>query len=170
MKAVGEESLFSGYPQQVRASTARSDLRYVRLPGHFAVHGRVPASWESSVIVLLEEGRIAVCRGEPMPQPASSELVALSPVYAIGPEGPPAVPTGFIFVRFKETIHAAKRRAALAQAGYTVRQILPYAPHAAWVEASSGGIARALTRIASLEALPDVVSVEPQMLSESSRR
>lgn len=151
-------------------STERPDLRYVRLPGYFAVHGRVSESWASAVVLRLDDGRIAVCRGDPGTRPEGGESLVVSPVYALGPEGPPAVPTGLVFLRFREGVRAEERRAAIARAGYTVRQIISYAPHAAWVEASSGKIADALSGIPKLEALPDVANVEPQMLSERVRR
>lgn len=165
-QSMAKKNPFSRYPSQVRASTERPDVRYVHLAGHFAIHGKVPPSLASSVVWLLNEENIAVCRGEAGDQPADSESVTLSPVYALGADGPAAVPTGLILVRFKESVRIEERHEALARAGYTVRQTLAYAPHAAWVQASSGGIAEALTGIATLETLPDVVNVEPQMLTE----
>lgn len=167
---MGKKNLFSGYPSQVRVSTERPNLWYVLLSGHFAIHGKVPPSLKSSVVWHLSEEKITVCRGEPGDQPGGFESVAMGPVYALEPGGPPAVPTGLIFVRFKEAVRIEEQHEALAQAGYRIRQTLPYAPHAAWVQASFGGIAEALTRIANLEALPDVVNVEPQMLTERVRR
>ncbi|MFQ5846048.1 MAG: hypothetical protein ACE5IQ_00065 [Candidatus Methylomirabilales bacterium] len=165
-----KENLFSKYPHRVRASTEQTEVWYVRLSGYYAVHGPVPASGAGSVVVLLDGGRIAVCRGKPGRRRKGSESVRVSPVYGLGPNGPPAVPTGLVFVRFREEVRIEERRGALEEAGYTVRHILSYAPHAAWVQARFGGIAEALTGIAHLEALPDVVSVEPQLLTERVRR
>jgi hypothetical protein len=163
-------NLFSEYPQEFRVSTARPDVRYIRLTGHFAVHGPVPAPWASQVVARFDGGKIAVCRGDPGDQPTGGASVVCGPVYARGPDGSPAVPTGLVFVRFREDVRAEGRRQALSQAGYVVKEIAPYAPHAVWVEASSGGIADALNGIPRLEALSDVVNVEPQMLSERARR
>lgn len=167
---MGEENLFSNYPDQIRSSSERPDVRYLRLPGHFAIHGEVPGGLRSSVELLLDDGRIAVCRGEPGDQPATAKSVVVTPVYSLGPKGPPVVPTGLVFVRFKEGVRVEERGEILSRAGYTVTQALSYAPHAAWVRASSGGVAEALSGIANLEALPDVVNVEPQMLGERVRR
>ncbi len=94
----------------------------------------------------------------------------MTPVYAIEPHGPPSVPTGLVFVRFRENVDVQQRRRALTRAGYEVTEILPYAPQAAWVRAIEQGIAASLTRIPALEVLPDIVSVEPQMLSERKIR
>lgn len=167
---MAEENRFPEFPRQIRASSERPDLRYVRLPGYFAVHGPVPASWASAVVRLIEDGRIAVCRGEPGSRLDEFESVMLSPVYALEPNGPPAVPTGLVLVRFGETVRVEERRSELERAGYTLKQILAYAPFAAWVRASTAGIAEALAGIAHLEALPDIVNVEPQMLTERVRR
>jgi hypothetical protein len=161
---------FSEYPCEIRVSTERPELRFVRLPGHFAVPGPVPPAWAAQVVLLLDDGKVAVCRGEPGDQPAGDLAPARCPVYALGHGGPPVVPTGLVFVRFREGVRVEERSGALAAAGYALKQIPSFAPHAAWVEAASGGIAEALTGIPRLEALLDVINVEPQMLSERVRR
>ena len=162
--------LFSRFPTKFRASTERSSTWYVRFPGFFAVHDPVPASIVSSVAFVLNEGAIAVCRGEPDVATLPATRTTITPVYAPESAGPPAVPTGRVFVRFAENVPVDDRRDDLARAGYTVIQTLSYAPHAAWVRARDGDIAASLAGIAALEALPDVVNVEPQMLMKSQRR
>lgn len=170
MNLMAEKNRFSQFPRQIRASSERADLRYVRQPGCFAVHGPVPASWASAVVLLIDDGRIAVCRGDPGDRVQDFASVTVSPVYALEPNGPPAVPTGLVLVRFGETVRVEDRRGEIERAGYTVKQILSYAPCAAWVAPSAAGIADALAGVDRLEALPDIVNVEPQMLTERVRR
>lgn len=80
-----------------------------------------------------------------------------------------AVPTGQVFVRFSSG-NAADRQAAIAAAGYRIAEILDYAPEAAWLQASSGTIADALTQLAALQALADIAAIEPQLLMARSFR
>lgn len=161
---------FASFPRKVRASTERSARWYVRLPGFFAVHGEVPPALAPSVAFVLGEEGIAVCRGEPDPREPSVARTTLTPVYALEGGGPPAVPTGLVFLRFAEGVPIAGRQAALARAGYAVTEALPYAPHAGWVRAADGGIGTSLAGITALETLPDIITVEPQMLMRSERR
>lgn len=48
-------------------------------------------------------------------------------VYELRPDGPPAVPTGKIFPRFKEGVEAASRREEIGRAGYEIIRTPPYA-------------------------------------------
>lgn len=98
------------------------------------------------------------------------EDALLGPVYRRDPGGGLAVPTGRALVRFSEGVAADDQRDELAKAGYAVEEILRYAPHAAWVRASSGEIADALRDLSRLEELAQVENVEPQLLSEAAPR
>jgi hypothetical protein len=99
-----------------------------------------------------------------------TKSLAITPVYALEPNGPFAVPTGLVFVRFKEEIKAEAQYQALASTGYTIIDIPLYAHYSAWVRHKSKDIAAALTNLSSLETLSDVVNVEPQMLTKLARR
>jgi hypothetical protein len=158
------------FPARFRASTARATQWYARLSGSFALHGPVPPSLAPTVAFLLDDGAIAICRGEPEAALALAGSVPVTPVYALEGGGPPAVPTGQVFIRFAESVSIAERRQAVARAGFTVVETLPYAPHAAWVRATDGGIAAALAAIPALEGLPDIVNVEPQLLLKRAPR
>jgi hypothetical protein len=81
-----------------------------------------------------------------------------------------AVPTGQIFLRFKEGVDASTRREEIERAGYEIVQIPPYAPSSAWVRSASGDLAKSLADIEALERLADVENVEPQMLVERTLR
>jgi hypothetical protein len=48
--------------------------------------------------------------------------------------------------------------------------VLSYAPHTAWVRATSGRTADALGHLDALGELPGVEHVEPQMIGEAARR
>ncbi|MGH7230328.1 MAG: hypothetical protein ACREJU_03105 [Nitrospiraceae bacterium] len=161
---------FFKYPHQVPASTARPGLLYDRLPGYYAVHGRPPHTPAEGAAYLFNEGAIAVFQGEPQERKDLSSSNTVSPVYALQPQGPPAVATGLVLVRFRESVSVETRRKDLDRAGYLIAQVLDYAPHAAWVRARSGEIVEALTGLSVLAKLPDVENVEPQMLIKSGRR
>lgn len=161
---------FPKYPQQLRVSTAHPDARYVRKFGCYAVHGRQPDVPAPGAVLLLNEGDVAIFSGESDETGTVSIAGNLSPVYALHPNGPLAVPTGLIFVRFAQRISVESRREEIHRAGYEVAEDLFYAPHAAWLRILSGDIADALAGIPVLEAMPDVENVEPQMLTERARR
>ena len=94
----------------------------------------------------------------------------VGPVYALQPGGAPAVPTGRVFIRFKEGVAVKDRLQEIEQAGYEIAQSIEYAPHAAWLRARSGEIADALTNFQTLERITDVENVEPQMLMQRTKR
>ena len=158
--------MFSEYPPQVRVSTERSDLFYVQAPGYYAVHNRKPNAPAPKAVLLFKEGSIAVFKGEP----DEEEIPLLSPVYRLGQDGPLAVPTGLIFIRFREETQAETRQEEINQAGYKIVQTLSYALNAAWLEARSGSFAEALRKVHLLENITAVENVEPQMLRQKVQR
>jgi hypothetical protein len=76
-----------------------------------------------------------------------------------------AIPTGRVFLRFADGMSARGKDAAIGAAGYRIAALLDYAENAAWVEAMDDDVAAALTGLDRLAAIPDVVNVEPQLLS-----
>ncbi len=163
-------NFFSEFPERIRASSERPDLSYVQLPKHYAIHGPLPAHLAPSVLLHLNDQSIAVCRGTPDQRLMQDISLAITPVYSLEPSGPPAVPSGLVFLRFKENIKAKEQHQTLTSAGYTITDIPLYALHTAWVRYKSGDIAAALTNLPSLETLSDVVNVEPQMLTKRALR
>ena len=160
------------FPRQVAAGTARAGEAYTLQDGYYAVHGRVPGAPAPGAVLVLEDGAIAVFAGSLAAAGEGGETSArinIGPVYA-QPGGPLAVPTGLVFVRFREGTAAGARRADIERAGYELVQVPAYAPHAAWVCAQPGGIAAALQNSAALAALSGVENVEPQMLMERATR
>jgi hypothetical protein len=131
------------------------------------MHAAAAVAADTSALLRLEEGRIAVYEGD---VPAARPRGALTPVYSLDPRGRLAVPTGRIFLRLRDSARMVERRAAIESAGYRVDEIPAYAPQAAWLTSRTGDIADALGRLGLLEALADVENVEPQMLLEASRR
>lgn len=165
-----KKDYFFKYPQQIRANMSPSAPLYVRKSDYYALHHRSPDTPTPGAVLLLEDGAIAVFRGESDEARITAETGTLSPVYGLQPSGLPAVPTGQIFVRFAEGVKAESRRQEINRAGYELVESVPYAPHAAWLRSRSGDIAAALAGIPRLEQLPDVENVEPQMLMESVPR
>lgn len=152
---------FSDFPERV--GTGRAGAWYVRAPGRYAVRqGEGQPEAPGAEMTFAREG-IAVFRGEP-------GAATHTPVYRLQPDGPLAVPTGKIFLRFKEGLEAASRRKEIERAGYEIIETPPYAPSGAWVRAPGGDVARSLSNIKALEKLADVENVEPQMLVERAQR
>lgn len=156
------------FPARVRGRSAPPETWYRRLPGWFALHGGIRSPGSLEVVESLDDGSILVCRGAP-PADVVAGLVA-GPVYALEPDGPPAVPTGLVLVRLREPEPASARREDFAVAGYEIHEALPFAPHAAWLRAPGGDLLAALAGLDALAALSRVENVEPQMLSAAPRR
>lgn len=146
---------------------------YTPLPDHYAVHRQgldMPPS-EDAVTVMSEDGRtIEVFRGEVGERKRAASPGEVGPVYTLQPGGTPAVPTGRVFIRFKEGVLAEERLREIEQAGYEIAQLIEYAPHAAWLRPRSGEIVDALTGIQALEKITDVDNVEPQILMPRASR
>jgi len=70
----------------------------------------------------------------------------------------PGTATGRVFARFREGTKAADQAAALADAGYDIDTVPPWAPHAAWLRPRAGASFERLGRVAGLE------HVEPETL------
>lgn len=155
-------SRLSDFPPKLRASTEHPEIVYTRAKGYYAAHGQARNTAEAAVL-SLNDGQIAVFKGEP--QGDDSQISA---VYKAG--AALAVPSGLVFVRFAKDVAAESQGQALKQAGYTIDDVPPYAPNAAWVRDAGGDIAAALTHIGALEKLDRVENVEPQLLMQRALR
>ena len=154
----------SSFPDVLRIRTEQDSLQYVRQPALFAVHGSLPDYLKTAVELVLEENSITICRGEPAPSADLPTSLTITPVYALDSHGPLAVPTGQIFIRFTPDVKTEDRRSNLADRGYTIVRIPSYAPHTAWVQATTGDIATSLLNVEQLNGLSGLVNVEPQLL------
>jgi hypothetical protein len=153
-------------PRAVAVPGGTRESRYELADDLVAAHGAPPSKGERAPISTLESGSITVWPAGEAPGPADR----LGPVYRAGPDGPLAVPTGRVFVRFREGDRAEDRRDALAAAGYALESVPTFAPHVAWVRPASGRVADAVGALESLRELPGVEHVEPQLIAESHRR
>lgn len=156
----------ASYPQTLRIEATGSSYRLKT--GYYALHYPTPQDEVRGAELVLEDGAIAIFKGEP-PATAAPK-VKLSAVYGLEPGATAAVPTGRVFVQFGGGEAAEAQRTNLQKLGFAIAEIPVYAPHAAWVEASSGQIVDAVTKVGSLQRLPNVDQVELQMLMESRRR
>ncbi|MBD2343160.1 hypothetical protein [Anabaena subtropica] len=167
-----QRDYFIEYPQQICVGTDPS-VFYNRQSGYYAAHYKQAKTTPSNAILVLNEGAgaIAIFPGEPnqaIQDTANTDT--LSPVYTLQNNGTLAVPTGMVFIRFGGDVDITSQQAAINQAGYELAQTLAYAPNAGWLRAKTGKIADALTGITQLIAIPNVESVEPQMLMERQLR
>ena len=161
--------LLAKYPRKLPASSKEGAPDYELAQDLYAVHRKQAAPAQPAEL-LLEDGKIAIFKVEANGPASSAEGGKVGAVYRLLPSGSLAVPTGRIFIRFAEGIDANASKEKLIKAGYEVTETLAYAPNAAWLQAKSGDIADSINGLARLEKLPDVESVEPQMLMESVRR
>ena len=109
---------------------------------------------------------ITIVRAVPSPTCAART----GPVYRAGAHGAITAPTGRVFVRFREGVHADRKGPELAEAGFRLESVPGYAPHAAWVRAANGGVVDALVELGQLHRVADVEHVEPQLVSEAASR
>jgi hypothetical protein len=162
--------VFAGFPKQIHVGSRPGTGTYTQTPGYYAIHGEQAGPAARNAAHVFNEGTIAVFKGSPESATVAAAPGKLSPVYSLAPGGSPAVPTGLIFVRLTEGIPVSKRDDEIKGAGYEIAEGLAYAPNAAWLRARSGKIEDALKGLEALKKIPDVESVEPQMLMESARR
>lgn len=162
--------IFASFPREISVNSRPGAKTYKLMPGYYAVHALQPGTPPPDAAYLFNEGTIGVFKGSPNQAGVAATRDNLSPVYALLAGGSPAVPTGLIFLRLAEGAPVAEYKEAIKGAGYVVAESLAYAPNAAWLRARSDNIADALTGVKALEELPDVESVEPQMLMENARR
>ena len=164
---------FSDYPATLKQSTLNPGIVYVRSGELVAVHGQGARSGREAPVLTVtgDEGEsIAVYRGGPAERRAwSADASAVTPAYTLSATRI-GVPTGRVFVRFRDDVPVSARREDIEGAGYRIVKTLAYAPSAAWLEAGDGRMASALANIGRLEALSDVVNVEPQLLASRAAR
>lgn len=164
------KDVFAGYPTELRVGAGEKAQVYQRLPGYYAIHGAREDAGGPEPVQTFEDGDVALFKGEPDANHPAAGAGKLSPVYTLHPGGSMAVPTGQVFIRFADGVNVEERREEIETAGYKIAQKLDYAPNAAWLRASSGSIAEALSGIDKLQKLKDVENVEPQMLMHAPRR
>lgn len=160
----------TSFPDILLVMTERASLRYAKQPLLYAVHGPLPAYLNAAVELVLEDNSVTICRGTP---PQSADLppsLTITPVYRLDPHGPLAVPTGQIFIRSKPGTSIEEHRSHYAALGYTIVEIPSYAPHTAWIQATTGDAATSLQNFERLKTLPDVENVEPQLLMQQKTR
>ena len=117
-----------------------------------------------ATIVRFEQGAIEIVSGAP--SRTDREL----PVYRLEDTRVVAVGTGRLFVRLSEDLRAEEHAPAFAKMGLLIEEVPAYTPHCAWVAPMTGRAADGLSAARHLAALPDVESVEPQLLRVSHRR
>jgi len=167
-EGVMDPDAFREYPPTLKHSTQNSDIVYRRSSEFIALRGTPPPSrpddpmlemtGDHGEVVRVYRATAEECRVLP------AEPGAMTAVYALS-SGRLAVPTGRVFVRFREDVAPEARSEELKRAGYRIAKTLSYAPSAAWLEADDGEVTSALRNIERLEAINGVVNVEPQLLA-----
>jgi hypothetical protein len=164
---------FPDYPRDIQSRTPQRRTEYRLSPDFYAVQdsGEVSQARED-VVAILNDGdhTIEVFRGSLAEPRRGAVKGRVRPVYTLQPGLLPAVPTGQVFISFKDGIAASERRTEIERAGYVIVRILDYAPQAVWLKARTGKIEDALNGLAALEEIADLVTIEPQMLIQKSSR
>ena len=151
-KAMAATCELARFPETIDAGQT-----YTRVDGLYAVHGRGHGANSDGAEFVLDDGDIAVYRGE------RTGDSSISPVYGRG-EQAPSVPTGRVYLRFAAGVSAESHRADIETADFIIESIPGYAPHTAWVRHGSGDIAESLRTVGRLKLIPGLESAEPQML------
>jgi hypothetical protein len=157
------------YPNHVRVGATRATV-FERRPDLYCrreAPGDAIPSGAVAIITGDEEQAFVVYRGRPERQPAAEEA---GPVYSAGADGPLAVLTGRVFIRFAEGIRPEERRDEIAAAGFEIERTLSYAPAAAWLRPRGQEAATGLSTLSTLEEIPGVLHLEPQMLMARALR
>jgi hypothetical protein len=131
------------FPERIELESAGRRITYVLRDDLYAAHD--PA------------GTVSAIAGSPQGR---------MPVYALGERL--MFPTNRVWVRFAEGTSARDRASDLERAGFRIEESPGYAPHGAFVVADEPGFA--LAHLDALRSIEGVEVVEPQMLSEASRR
>jgi hypothetical protein len=151
-------------PRRIRVGTDRAGV-FDHRDDMYAVRVRGSDAAAGSRARIVEGPLTAFAVYEERTRTADRSADTL-PVYSAGQQGPLAVPTGRVFVRFTEGIRAETRREDLMALGFTLESVPSYAPNAAWLALADGTPADALERLEAVAALPDVAHVEPQLVIE----
>lgn len=158
-------SSLSDFPPRLRASTEHPDVVYTRAQDYYAVRDASRTQVRSAVLKLDDDGEvIVVLKGQP-----KGDAENVSAVYRSA-NGALVVPTGQVFIRFNDEVSVETQAEELRRLGYVIAQSLAYAPNAAWLRHLNDDIAAALSNLHTLEALPCVENVEPQLLSQRALR
>lgn len=160
-----KDDLVAGFPREIEFDTNSGRTRYALAQGVYAVHG---GKVGGEPLLRLESEGIEVHEGTPPTEVPHGTVI--TPAYRLGPQGPLAVPTGAVFVRLEEGHRLEALQERLADVGFTLTQVLPYAPHAGWARASSGRVQDTLEKFTVLLGLESVAAVEPQLLTERRKR
>lgn len=167
---MGLNGPLSRFPLKMTVKAEDISRDWVRESDCFAVHGPVPAALTTPVLYSFDDPVINVCRGGISAVSALPCDLTVTPVYRLEPNGPQGVPSGRVFIRFRPQVPVEGRRQELEMCGFSIDELLSYAPHAAWLQSKDGNIATALNGFAKLRALHDVLLVEPQMLMRQVQR
>ncbi len=158
------------FPRELSSGRETTPVRFERDDGLVAIHGESAGALEDRAIAVFEDEAIAVCRLAGLEAFVRDRAATVGPVYRPEGKGPPAAATGRVLIRLEEGQALERRRSDIEAAGYRIDRLLAYAPHAGWLTAADGNLATALSALAALRRIPDVVSVEPQLLMPSARR
>ena len=164
---------FPNFPREIQSRTPQRRTAYQLSSDYYALLDSGDDSQAAEgVVANLNDGdhTIEVFRGSLTARRRGAVRGEVRPVYTLQPGGLPVVPTGQVFISFRDGIVASDRRPEIERAGYVIARSLDYAPQAAWLKARSGKVEDALTGISALEQIEDLVTIEPQMLIQKMNR
>lgn len=165
---MGGKVLLLGFPESIPLANDAGGQSYLKSDSMYAVFGEARGS--DTILFTFEKPKAVVCSGIPSDSPDPGSESNFVPVYQVNGQGPPSIPTGEILVRLASERKITEIQGKLEELGYTLKNVLSYAPHAGWVQATSGKIKDSLSGLKNLFGAPGVEHVEPQMLSQLARK
>lgn len=155
-------------PERIEIGEAANPVRLLKRDNLYGIRsadaGRLPGD------VKLEPIGEDVSIAHAAPSPGLEGDLVLLPVYAANDASTPAVATERLFLRLDEQTSPRDLETKLRTLGFVVSEIPSYAPHCAWLAPASGRVDEALSKLASLRALPHVAHVDPELLRPRSAR
>ena len=158
------------FPDRFPVRTDQAAQDYYVEPGLFAWRGPLPMSLTDDRVAGLQQEQITILRMVSDQLEIELRDEAITAVYSLPPKGPLFVPTGRVFVRFDRRLRSREFTSQLEDLGFSVIEVPPYAPHAAWVAHESGHIYSSLIKFRRIQSLDGVENVEPQMLTSRVAR
>ena len=123
-----------------------------------------------SPIAMFRDRTLGVFDKASSPSKVLGPGVEPGPVYRLEPGGSIAVPTGRIHIRAAEGTDLRSLQEAFTKLGFRIADIPGWAPHTAWLEATSGSISTALANLGQLRDVAGLEHIEPEVLTSRADR
>ena len=153
-------SEFDDIPESLTTKSEASEQEWLLVPEFFAQE--VAANKKLETELLRVSPHVAICSRSPETKVDGNAL----PVYRAGKQGPIAVASGRIFIRFSPDIKLADMEEALNELGYKIDEVSETGENAGWLWHHSKSCSDSLNNFPKLRGLKEVDAVEPQFIMQ----